>query len=96
MYLTRVPRYLNSFSDPESEFITCNIFWSVVLLILYNMLALEGAVRASDIEQRSTVYHKSAQILAYDNDTGIIGRSERAFKEAFADLARTHERWDRG
>jgi hypothetical protein len=53
------------------------------------MLAIEGAVWGSYTEQRGTIYNKSAQILAHANDTEIIGRRERAVREAFENVERT-------
>jgi sorting nexin-29 len=56
--------------------------------MLFN-IALEKAVRASGIEKRGTIYHKSVQILAYADDIDIIGRTERAVREDFENLERT-------
>jgi hypothetical protein len=50
--------------------------------LLFN-IALEKVVRDSGIERRGTIYHKSVQVLAYADDLDIIGRSERAVREAF-------------
>jgi hypothetical protein len=56
--------------------------------MLFNT-ALEKAVRASGKEKRGTIYYKSVQILVYTDDIDIIGRTERAVREAFENLERT-------
>jgi hypothetical protein len=56
--------------------------------MLFNTV-IEKAVRASGIEKRGTIYHKSVQILAYEDDIDIIGRSGRAVREAFEKLEKT-------
>jgi hypothetical protein len=53
--------------------------------MLFN-IALEKAVRVAGLDIRGTILHKSVQILAYADDTVIIGRYERAMKEAFVQL----------
>jgi sorting nexin-29 len=53
--------------------------------MLFN-IALEKAVRDAGIEKRGTIYRKSVQVLAYDDDIDIIGRTTRAVKETFLKL----------
>jgi hypothetical protein len=53
--------------------------------LLFN-IALEKVIRDSGIERRGATYHKSVQVLAYADDLDIIGRSERAIREAFTKL----------
>jgi hypothetical protein len=50
--------------------------------LLFN-IALEKVIRDSGIERRGAIYHISVQVLAYADDLDIIGRSERAVREAF-------------
>ncbi|GBM93960.1 hypothetical protein AVEN_106928-1 [Araneus ventricosus] len=53
--------------------------------LLFN-LALEKCIRVSGLDRRSTLWNRSLQLLAYADDIDIIGRSERAVKEAFRAL----------
>lgn len=53
--------------------------------LLFN-LALEKCIRDSGLARRGTLWNRSLQLLAYADDIDIIGRSERAVKEAFQAL----------
>ena len=53
--------------------------------LLFN-LALEKCIRDSGLNRRGTLWGRSLQLLAYADDIDIIGRSERAVKEAFQAL----------
>jgi sorting nexin-29 len=53
--------------------------------LLFN-IALEKVIRDSGINLRETIFCKSVQILAYADDTDIIGRMQKAMKEAFTNL----------
>jgi hypothetical protein len=45
-------------------------------------IALEKVIRDSGINLRGTNFYKSVQILAYVDDIVIIGRTQKAMKEA--------------
>ncbi|GBL78585.1 hypothetical protein AVEN_65180-1 [Araneus ventricosus] len=53
--------------------------------LLFN-LALEKCIRVSGLDRRDTLWNRSLQLLTYEDDIDIIGRSERAVKEAFRAL----------
>jgi sorting nexin-29 len=55
--------------------------------LLFN-IDLEKVIRDLGINQRGTIFYKSVQILAYADDTDIIGRAQKAMKEAFTNLER--------
>jgi sorting nexin-29 len=52
---------------------------------LFN-IALEKVIRDAAVNTRGTVLYKSVQILAYADDTDIIGRTQAAMIEAFTSL----------
>nr|XP_042906426.1 uncharacterized protein LOC122270970 [Parasteatoda tepidariorum] len=53
--------------------------------LLFN-LALEKCIRDSGLNRGGSIWNRSLQILAYADDIDIIGRSERAVKDAFQAL----------
>ncbi|GFU80410.1 transposon TX1 uncharacterized 149 kDa protein [Trichonephila clavipes] len=53
--------------------------------LLFN-LVLEKCIRDSGLYRSSTLWNRSLQLLAYTDDIDIIGRSEKAVKEAFQAL----------
>lgn len=53
--------------------------------MLFN-IALEKAIRNSQIESTGNIYYKSIQLLGYADDLNIIGRSVAAVKEAYGKL----------
>ncbi|GFX92685.1 reverse transcriptase domain-containing protein [Trichonephila clavipes] len=53
--------------------------------LLFN-LVLEKCIRDSGLDRSGTLWNKSLQLLAYADDIDIIGRSEKAVKEAFQAL----------
>ncbi|GFV49696.1 reverse transcriptase domain-containing protein [Trichonephila clavipes] len=53
--------------------------------LLFN-LVLEICIRDSGLDRNGTVWNRSLQLLAYADDIDIIGRSEKAVKEAFQAL----------
>jgi sorting nexin-29 len=57
----------------------------ILACLLFN-IALDKVIRNSGKEMRGTTYHKPVQVLAYSDDLDIIGRSERAVREAFTKL----------
>jgi len=50
--------------------------------LLFN-ITLEYTIRKSGIQTRGTTTYESVQIMAYDNDTIIVGRSLASMTEAF-------------
>ncbi|GFV67993.1 reverse transcriptase domain-containing protein [Trichonephila clavipes] len=46
-------------------------------------LVLEKCIRDSGLDRSGTLWNRSLQLLAYADDIDIIGRSEKAVKEAF-------------
>jgi sorting nexin-29 len=57
---------------------------------LFN-LALEKVIRQSGINTRGTIFYKSVQILAYADDTDVIGRNEKVAREAYIALKHAAE-----
>ena len=55
------------------------------LFLLFN-IALEKVIRNAAVNIRGTIFCKSVQILAYADNTGIIGRTQSAMIEAFTSL----------
>ncbi|GFT97691.1 reverse transcriptase domain-containing protein [Trichonephila clavipes] len=53
--------------------------------LLFN-LVLEKCIRDSGLDRSGTLWNRSLQLLAYADDIDIIGRSEKAVKEAFQAL----------
>ncbi|GBM36204.1 hypothetical protein AVEN_97571-1 [Araneus ventricosus] len=53
--------------------------------LLFN-LTLKKCIRVSGLDRKGTLWNRSLQLLAYADDIDIIGRSERAVKEAFRAL----------
>jgi hypothetical protein len=53
--------------------------------LLFN-IALEKVFRDSGINVRGTIFYKSVQILAFADDIDIMGRMQKAMKEAFTNL----------
>ncbi|GFS78389.1 reverse transcriptase domain-containing protein [Trichonephila clavipes] len=53
--------------------------------LLFN-LVLEKYIRDSGLDRSGTLWNRSLQLLAYADDIDIIGRSEKAMKEAFQAL----------
>ncbi|GBN28849.1 hypothetical protein AVEN_120517-1 [Araneus ventricosus] len=53
--------------------------------LLFNF-AFEKCIRVGGLDRRGTLWKRSLQLLAYADDIDIIGRSERAVKEAFRAL----------
>ncbi|GFX52023.1 reverse transcriptase domain-containing protein [Trichonephila clavipes] len=53
--------------------------------LLFN-LVLEKCIQDSGLDQSGTLWNRSLQLLAYAEDIDIIGRSEKAMKEAFQAL----------
>jgi sorting nexin-29 len=53
--------------------------------LLFN-IALEKVIRDAAVNIRGTLFYKSVQILAYADDTDIIGRTQAAVTEAFTSL----------
>jgi sorting nexin-29 len=56
-----------------------------LVCLLFN-IALERVIRDAGINVRGTIFYKCVQILAYADDIDIIGRTQRAMKEAFISL----------
>ncbi|GFV35733.1 reverse transcriptase domain-containing protein [Trichonephila clavipes] len=56
-----------------------------LVCLLFN-LVLEKCVRDSGLDRSGTLWNRSLQLLAYTDDIDIIGRSEKAVKEAFQAL----------
>jgi len=54
---------------------------------LFN-IALEKVIRDAAVNTSGTIFCKSVQILAYADDTDIIGRTQSAMIEAFTSLER--------
>ena len=50
-------------------------------------LALEKCICDSELDREGTLWNRSLQILAYADNIDIVGRSERAVKEASETLA---------
>jgi hypothetical protein len=59
--------------------------------LLFN-IALGKVVRDAGINTRGTTFYKSAQILAFADDIGIIGRTQKSMKEAFLNLEKAAKR----
>jgi sorting nexin-29 len=53
--------------------------------LLFN-IALEKVIRDAGIRTRGTIFYKSVQLLAYTDDTDIIGRSEHNIKKTITAL----------
>ncbi|GFW37931.1 reverse transcriptase domain-containing protein [Trichonephila clavipes] len=53
--------------------------------LLFN-LVLDKCIRDSGLDRKGTLWNRSLQLLAYADDIDIIGRSEKAVKEAFQAL----------
>ncbi|GFU10612.1 reverse transcriptase domain-containing protein [Trichonephila clavipes] len=57
-----------------------------LLACLVFNLVLEKYIRDSGLDRSGTLWNRSVQLLAYADDIDIIGRSEKAVKEAFQAL----------
>lgn len=55
--------------------------------LLFN-IALEEAVRASNVDTSNTIYRKSSMLLAYADDIDVVCRTTRQVKDTFAALQR--------
>jgi len=53
--------------------------------LLFN-IALEKAIRDSDIQTRGTIFFKTVQILAYADDIDLMARTIPGLNEAFLNL----------
>ncbi|GFV18584.1 endonuclease-reverse transcriptase [Trichonephila clavipes] len=60
--------------------------------LLFN-LELEKCIRDSGLDRSGTLWNRSLQLLAYADDIDIIGRSEKAVKEAFKHLKSQPHTW---
>jgi hypothetical protein len=56
---------------------------------MFFKLALEKAIRDSELETEGTTYNKSTQILAYTDDIVTVGRSIAALKETMKKSMKT-------
>jgi hypothetical protein len=56
------------------------------LACLLFIIALEKVIRDSGINIRGSIFYNSVQILAHADDIDIIGKTEKAVKEAFTNL----------
>jgi hypothetical protein len=56
------------------------------LACLLFSIALEKVFRDARIQTRGTIFYKSIKLLAYADDTDIIGRSEHDIKKTFTAL----------
>ena len=60
----------------QGDALSCDLF----------SVALENIVRNSMAKCRGTIFHKSVQLLAYADDTDVIGRAQRGVNEVIGNI----------
>ena len=74
-------------SDDSEEFkVSSGVRQGDALACLLFNLAEEKAVRDSGIQTKDIIFNRLTQLLGFADDIDIIGRSERALREAFISL----------
>jgi len=55
---------------------------------LFN-IALEYVIRPLSVQTTSTIFHKSVQLIGYEDDINIMGRTKRAISDVYGELKET-------